>query len=250
MDCKFNFSPKKEKLIVNRIENEIVFFKYLLRNVQYYISGSFLMNLTFAPNHKYSDIDLYFPNKANYYKALRLLDISDEFTLTYTSKYAATYTHKNGIELQLVKSSVKNIYNLANQHDFSNCCLAYEPNKMFYYCTLKAFNAWSHGVLDINTTPLLNNNYPPNLFLNQLKLFYSRLKKYTSRYSLSLSHNIIKKIKKIKNLHSSHLNSYQETNYIYDYAGAKIICIISSVILNSYLTRIINEKSMLKLPNL
>lgn len=250
MDCKFNFSPKKEKLIVSQIETQIVFFKDLLKDVQYYISGSFLMNLTFAPEKEFSDIDLYFPKKKDYYSASQALLNATDFTCIYSSNYAKTFKHKDGKELQLVKKPVKNIYLLANQHDFANCCLAYEPNKSFYYCTLKAFNAWSHGLLDINVTPLLSNSYPPNLFLNQLKLFYSRLKKYTERYNLSLSKNILSKIFKIKNLHFFHLKNYEENNYIYDYAGSKIICIVSSVVLYSYLNRILHEKSMHELPRL
>ena len=250
MDSKFNFSPKKEKLIVSQIENQIVFFKNLLNGIQYYISGSFLMNLTFAPNKEFSDIDLYFARKKDYYAASARLLSSPDFTCIYSSNYAKTFKHKNGKELQLVKKPVKNMYNLANQHDFANCCLAYEPNTKYYYCTLKAFNAWSHGLLDINRTPLLSRNYPPNLFLNQLKLFYSRLKKYTERYNLSLSKNILSKIFKIKNLHFFHLKKYEENNYIYDYAGTKTICIISSVILYGYLNRILNEKSMHELPRM
>jgi hypothetical protein len=248
LDHRFNFSHKKEKLIVDRIERKIVFFKYLLKDVQYYISGSFLMNLTFAQKEKYSDIDLYFPDKDNYFKAVKILNNSEDFAIKFASKYAITYTSINQVDLQLVKTSVSNIYKLANQHDFANCCLAYEPNRMFYYCTVKAFNAWAHGVLDPNKTPLLNFNYPPHLFLNQLKLFYSRLKKYTSRYNLILSQNIINTIKKIKKLHLLHLNFYEEKNYLYDYAGSRVICIISSTLLSDYLSRIIDEKSMFKLP--
>ena len=70
MDSKFNFSPKKEKLIVSQIETQIVFFKNLLTGIKYYISGSFLMNLTFAPEKEFSDIDLYFSRKKDYGRAL------------------------------------------------------------------------------------------------------------------------------------------------------------------------------------
>lgn len=219
LNNKFNTCNKIK--IVHKINQETVFFKHLLSDTNYMISGSFLISLLL--NRKdYSDIDLYFSKYKFYNLAVKKLNNSSNFELLYKTKYASTYKcSSNNTILQLVKSIKKNTYVLANSHDFANCCMAYDSVTNKLYITSQAIKAWKTNTLLINKTPCLSKNYPINYFYNQFYLLASRVFKYLKRYSLVLhakTRLALKKVLKIYNANSLRLNHTNNLVAISSYA--------------------------------
>lgn len=222
---KFNTCNKIK--IVHKINQETVFFKNLLADTNYMISGSFLISLL-LDRKDYSDIDLYFTKHKLYNLAVRKLNNSSNFELLYKTKYASTYKcSSNNTILQLVKSTKKNAYVLAHSHDFANCCMAYDSVTNKLHITSQAIQAWKSNTLLINKTPCLSKRYPITYFYNQFYLLASRVFKYLKRYSLVLHSKTglaLKEVLKIYDTNSSTLNH------------ANNVVAISSYAINIYIT--------------
>lgn len=231
-----------DKLIVEKIKERTKFFNYLFSDIKYFISGSFLMNSVFSEHSSYSDIDIYFPSKHDYTSAQSVLNSNSNFNLFKKTKYATTYHHKDtGIFLQLVKKNQKNIKTLALSHDFANCALAIDLNNNSIFISKKAVAAWSKSTLDFNASPLLKKGLPSSRFFNQLNLFYIRIKKYTSRYKLTLSKYLKGKLEEILSIHRIHLSKRFNTyiKFYSDYANAYYCSQYSQLVLHN------NMKAML-----
>lgn len=244
MNQYVNFS--KERLIVKRIKSQTVTITKLLKTIPHYLSGSYLMNAVFSPMQEHGDIDVYFPKKKNYNAALKVLLNVKKAKLLYQTQYASTFIIDNKV-FQLVKNAVKNIFNLANQHDFSNCCLAFNCLTDFLHITPQAKTAWSKNALLLNKSPLTNTAYPAPLFLNQLNLLYLRIIKYTQRYRLALSKDFKLVLKSLCSLAKKHLTLYQKKEYLYDYAGTRIVCLLSKESLLKKLEAVQHEDYLFKL---
>lgn len=201
---------------VKKINENITVIFQLLKNINYYVSGSFVMAAHFMEKPLFDDIDLYFPNKLHLKNAKKIL-IDNKFNYSQT-KYAYTF-YIDDKKIQLIKKTHSTLNKLANAHDFANCCLAYEPNTSKLIVTDKAKNAWRRNVLSLNKTPLLNKNFPLHLFFNQFIIFYYRCIKYRQRYNLSFDKNTKKMIKDILKIYKSKLISYNNNSItFFDYS--------------------------------
>lgn len=151
------------------------------------LSGSSLMSLVFCEKPEYDDFDLYFKNKSNKRKAIKLLNASPEYTQVYKSKYAITYLHKaTNKKLQIILLLKKSLYHLAMSHDFANCTLAYSSKSKNLYVSKKAIKAWTNKEIFINKSPLQNKTIPDKYYFNTYCILLERIEKYKGRYGLSL----------------------------------------------------------------
>lgn len=233
---KFNTCNKIK--IVHKINQETVFFKHLLADTNYMISGSFLISLL-LDRKDYSDIDLYFSKYKFYNLAVKKLNNSSNFQLLYKTKYASTYKcFSNNTILQLVKSIKKNTYILANSHDFANCCMAYNSTTNRLYITSQAILAWKTNTLLINKTPCLSKSYPLTYFYNQFYLLASRVFKYLKRYALRLNNKTTLALKEV-------LKIYDTNSYIL--SNSNNVVSISSYAINIYITPFEYNKLYLRL---
>ena len=194
-----NFSLKKgencNKLIVEKINSQTVFFNQLLKPTNYMLSGSFLISILFTKEHFHDDYDLYFTNKLDLNRAYKTLRSHIDFKLLHKSKYAITFLHTpTNQKIQLVASIKKTLFHLAMSHDFINCNISYSSATGTLFIPEKTLLAWSNQTLDLNITPLQSKNMPFERYMNQLTIFFTRIKKYLYRYNLSLSKNLKKYI--------------------------------------------------------
>lgn len=216
----FNKSSGTVKI---ELKAAIASFDGILRPSNYMISGSFAASLLFSKTFVYDDFDLYFNKKADLFHAIKLLNESPCFELKYKTKRALTYLHiKTKDKIQLIKKIHTTPHHLVYAHDFHNCGVAYCSKKESFYISKEALHAWNNQLLILNRTPLESKSLPALHFFQTISILFSRIKKYSHRYSLELDFDSKVKVDNYRNkcIYLIKNSSFQHPLTSISYSGA------------------------------
>lgn len=162
------------------------------------ISGSYLLNLIITQNSDYSDYDFYFENSSDFDAANNMLR-KNNLEITFQNSNCISYrSNFDDKPIQLIKSKAGSPQEIITSHDFHNCSIAYQNNKLFF--TKKFIQAWSENELDLSSfqEDLCETNNYQQVF-NSILSTVIRMDKYAKRYNLNFSSNTIEKLTKMQN---------------------------------------------------
>lgn len=186
------------------------------------ISGSYLLNLIVTQNSDFSDYDFYFENLSDFDAANNILKQNNEI-LFQNSNCVSYKTDFDDKPIQLIRSKTGSPEDLILSHDFHNCSIAYQNNKLYF--TKKFVQAWSANELDLASFQenLCDENNYQQIF-NSILSTVLRIDKYANRYSLTFSSSTIEKLNNMQaylkdNKNYSNLNKtiYIDSNLFLPY---------------------------------
>ena len=162
------------------------------------ISGSYLLNLIITQNSDYSDYDFYFENFSDFNAANNILRKNNLEIIFQNSNCISYKSNFDDKPIQLIKSKAGSPQEIITSHDFHNCSIAYQNNKLFF--TKKFVQAWSENELDLSSfqEDLCETNNYQQVF-NSILSTVIRMDKYAKRYNLNFSSNTIEKLTKMQN---------------------------------------------------
>ena len=182
------------------------------------LSGSAAIQLVVFPNSDYTDYDFYFDSE-KHFENVKSFFKNKNFTQKLETNNCIVFTHNSiAKDIQLIKTFYGGVKNVLNYHDFGNCSIAFQQNKLFIKDT--ALKAWAEKKLNIqniqcNPKYYLNPVYDTFEISNVIAYIVSlmsRKKKYEDRYDITLDEASIRKLKPFKkyllklNVNNKHLN--------------------------------------------
>ena len=174
------------------------------KDIKPILSGSAAINLVVAPSVEYSDYDFYFNSEQHYNTARQFLFENKFEYKTETKNCIVFQNNKNKKDIQLIKTFYGGVNNVLNNHDFTNCAIAFEDNVL--HVKKEAFVHWRDKHLDLQNIQC-NPKFYLNPSFNDIEIAYvlgfivnliQRIEKYTNRYELTFNENSIKKLKPFK----------------------------------------------------
>jgi len=184
-------STSKDQIVPDHIKKaEIIENKLKLalqndcKDINFFISGSFVLNTLFYMEKESNDIDIY-PKDEDSKQKLVDLAIQNSTDMIFESDMAYTI-ECNGIKIQIVKKCTTNIEDLFKNFDITLCCVAYE-NSTFILAKSTCLSVLKNE-LDMNLTELLDEMEEENT-IKRISTLFSRINKYAKRYNLKLTKN-------------------------------------------------------------
>jgi hypothetical protein len=161
------------------------------------ISGSYLLNLIVTQNSDFSDYDFYFESISDFNAASKILTANNLEVLFQNSNCISYKSNFDDKPIQLIKSKTGSPEDIILSHDFHNCSIAYQNNKLFF--TKKFIQAWSANELDLSSfqEELCETNNHQQIF-NSILSTVIRIDKYANRYDLTFSSDTKEKLNKIQ----------------------------------------------------
>lgn len=171
--------------IAARIEEQLTnTFGEAYKDLSFFISGSYMLNQLFYMDKKSNDIDIYPRDEDSKNKLIELV-IKQNTGNIFESDIAFTVDIKE-TKYQIVKKIYPEAIDLFATFDIDLCCFAYSRDAI--HINKESLNSISLSRLNLNKIELIEEYLEDESLLStRIATLFSRIKKYTQRYDLSLS---------------------------------------------------------------
>ena len=178
------------------------------------VSGSYAVHLLFKPLTAYDDIDIYFETKQDYLRCKQLLDnflLNQIDSATKSiAKNSITYIYSFA-KIQLINKVFTTPEKLIYDHDMKNVSLAIQNNEI--YIDDEVFNLFYNDKLSIRSTQITDNMSNKTKMIKIANLC-NRIKKYISRYELTLDEQSKKIVEELVAFLKSQPHQLKKTTYV------------------------------------
>ena len=202
-NSRLNYHQK----IIKKIQSNLAFLPESFWKTNPIISGSYAVCLLFKPLASYDDIDFYFETKKDFLACNKILK---ELNTTKASLEAATkiYSAKNSItyvygfvKIQLINKAFKPPQELIYDHDLKNVSIAIKGSTI--YLDDEVFKLFYDDKISIRSTQVTDDMCDKTKMIKIANL-YNRIRKYMSRYDLTLDQHSKEIIEELINFLATH----------------------------------------------
>lgn len=174
-----------QKKIIDNVNSMLMGIDPGFKDLNPILSGTYLINLVVSPLADYSDYDFYFQDAESYAKADELLSACA--ASRYASKNCTSFRMSNNPkQIQIIRSYHGSPGEIILSHDLVNAQIAF-LNDCIYFTT-GFIKSWMYDTLELNNFQIVDTMSPEQKLLKYSSTVF-RLKKYLTRYNLSISEN-------------------------------------------------------------
>lgn len=182
------------ELKVEQIETKLkLIFNDEYKDLNFFISGSYILNTLFYVDKESNDIDIYPRDDESKNKIIELL-IKNNQGQIFESDIAFSGEIQN-TKIQIVKEVFEDAKKLFANFDIDICCFAYTNQE--FHLNKNGCISIAQKTLNLNFKELKLENIEENILIKRISILFERIDKYAKRYKLPLNNNVFDILKEL-----------------------------------------------------